>query len=640
MNQTAPRFAVIIGHADDPAMLELCIRHHLNVGAGQVFVSLNRDDAGIPAAFAGDDRVRAAHVASFSAADPFLYFSESVRQVLAWQKPDWVLFTDSDEFWLPQGNSLAEIKGLAETDLVIVERFNTPLLRFPDGAIRIGALADPRNLPLVSAREWLDDAYLAGDTNTPWIMAQDAPKLLVRPELIGRVGSGAHSILASNPNPRWLMPDDLLIIHAPFTTEARFRAKIAAIHETLARFGERFDSRQAWHWRYWLTLDDTALTAEFQRQSFRESAVRALRAQGILATAAEQYGKLRAAADKLRGHSLQEALGRAIGNYVRPDEPVTAPAAPPPSPLEPAAAPPPPNPPAPAIPVAAAPPPPPRAAPLPSAAGAPAPAAPPAAAAGRAAAFTYAPERNIDDPADCYFYHSMTIPEHGEVVGQWDLRGQESVYLGGVALANREVLEIGTASGFIGHWMDAQGAKVTSFDLDENQAWDIVPFSHHNQERMIAGRKNAVRQINNSWWFARKRMKSKARMIYGNVYNLDRHEKTYDLVTVNSVLLHLQNPFQALTQAAARSHNQIVVTDVAQRQFLGTDGQAAPGQLSMHFIPRVRNKGPIDTWWIVPEQLAREFLGILGFQTVELTYHRQRFLPDEDWFMYTLVGTR
>jgi hypothetical protein len=43
---------------------------------------------------------------------------------------------------------------------------------------------------------------------------------------------------------------------------------------------------------------------------------------------------------------------------------------------------------------------------------------------------------------------------------------------------------------------------------------------------------------------------------------------------------------------------------------------------------------------VVSETLAEEFLRILGFRNIQRTYHTQRFMPDQDWHFYTLVGTR
>ena len=39
---------------------------------------------------------------------------------------------------------------------------------------------------------------------------------------------------------------------------------------------------------------------------------------------------------------------------------------------------------------------------------------------------------------DCAFYHSMTIPGHGNVTGEWDLRGREREYLGNIDLTGKE----------------------------------------------------------------------------------------------------------------------------------------------------------------------------------------------------------
>ena len=37
---------------------------------------------------------------------------------------------------------------------------------------------------------------------------------------------------------------------------------------------------------------------------------------------------------------------------------------------------------------------------------------------------------------DCYFYHTMDIPKHGTVIGEWDLRGNEDNYLGKINFKN------------------------------------------------------------------------------------------------------------------------------------------------------------------------------------------------------------
>ena len=587
MTDQTTRFAAVIGHSDTPELLDQCIRHHLGVGVERILVSLNKEAESLTEAFAQDERVRI-FVAAASK-DPFLYFTGALRQLINWCAPEWTIFSDSDEFWLPRGGNLAMLAHLRDKDLFITERFNIPVLRATDGSYRTPDLSVPQKLPLISRREEIEAAYLAGDTQIPWIMGVDAPKLMVRTALVEEIGSGGHSITASNPGLRWHHPDDLLILHAPFTTEARFKTKIAALRNVFANYGDRFHARQAWHWRRWMELDEAGLQAEFRRQSFRETAVPALMQQGVLALPDAQYGKLAALAAGLRGDALQEALGRAIKNYTDPRLAV-APAHPPAEPK-------------------------------------------------KTASTLYAPERQVQSADDCIFYHCMDIPGHGEVLGQWDLRGHESTYLGNVDLRGKRVLEIGPASGALSFWMESQGADVTSFDLDETQDWDIVDCPGYEKGQVVASRQDIIRKINNAWWFTRARLGAKAKVIYGTVYELDKIPLTYDVVTVNSVLLHLRDPYRALAQAAARTHGTLVITDLAAAHFL-PEGSPLLTEPCMHFLPRFSNRGPLDTWWMVPEALTKEIVQLLGFQSLTLTYHRQRFMPDQDWKLYTIIARK
>jgi hypothetical protein len=312
-----PRIAAIIGHADEPGMLEACIAHHLSVGAANVFVSVNRGEPGLDRVIAGDDRVRALPVDAFSSQDAFQYFSHAVREVEGWAAPDWVLFTDSDEFWLPQSGDLRRVANLETADLAVVERYNAFPQRNADGSVAAPDYRTPYRAPMILAREPLQDAYGRNDYRVPWIFGVDAPKLLVRPGLVQSVGPGGHNIVATDPALRWMIPADLVILHAPFTDEARFRRKIAAVRQVLASHAKRFNDRQAWHWRYWLSLDDAALGAEFRRQAIPAAALGVLGRDTVIGSAEELYRELDRSTAALRGDALDEFLERVITNYDR-----------------------------------------------------------------------------------------------------------------------------------------------------------------------------------------------------------------------------------------------------------------------------------------------------------------------------------
>jgi glycosyl transferase family 2 len=289
-DQRRPTFAAVIAHADEPEMLERCIVHHLAIGVDAVFVSLNLDDeesARVAARFAGE-HVRVERVGGY-ARDPFDYFTSAQAAVVAWRAPDWVLFVDSDEFWLPACGHIAGIGELESSDAFSVQRFNVPPVRSRGGTVLAVDVAD-LHLPVVGVRHLMDAAFLADHPETSWISAAIVPKLMVRPRVAATIKLGAHEFTSRIENPRITAPRDLLIVHLPFTTEARFRRKVAAIRAMLAAHGARLRGGEGWHWRRWLTIDDEGrLGAEFDAQLVAEENVAALIASGDLTTPARLF---------------------------------------------------------------------------------------------------------------------------------------------------------------------------------------------------------------------------------------------------------------------------------------------------------------------------------------------------------------
>jgi hypothetical protein len=267
------RFAAVIGHSDDAPLLDACLRHHLGIGIEAVLVVTTRsDDASraVLARFAGDERVRVSTLASADAGSvAFDYFTRAAREVRLWRDPEWLLFVDSDEFWIPERGSIVETRGLDDHDLFAVERFNVPPLYAADGAIGVADLATPARLPMLVGAGDLAEPYESGNARTPIVRGRDrSPKLLARAAFVAGIASGGHAMRALRP-PRTTVARDLLILHAPFTTQVRFERKLRGIRAAWERFGGNFGRGEAWHWRYWMRLtDDAAVAAEFERQAF------------------------------------------------------------------------------------------------------------------------------------------------------------------------------------------------------------------------------------------------------------------------------------------------------------------------------------------------------------------------------------
>ena len=253
----------------------------------------------------------------------------------------------------------------------------------------------------------------------------------------------------------------------------------------------------------------------------------------------------------------------------------------------------------------------------------------------------WAKPRDITNIDDCYFYHTMDLPGHGLVEGEWDLRGKESTYLGKIDVEGKRVLEIGTASGHLCFWMEKMGTEVVAYDLSEEQEWDIVPYSGLNLGQYTADRKNHIRKLNNGFWFAHKAFNSKAKVRYGTAYEIPNDIGQFDVCTFGAILLHARDPFLALQKATGLVKETVVVTDLLPPLSSRMLSILNPFASSRHarFLPNSSKREPYDSWWNLSPKLVAEFLQILGFPNIHTTYHRQKHLHKQVK-LYTVVAQK
>ncbi len=251
----------------------------------------------------------------------------------------------------------------------------------------------------------------------------------------------------------------------------------------------------------------------------------------------------------------------------------------------------------------------------------------------------YAAPRVVTDLRDCAFYHSMHIPGYGEIKGDWDLRGFEHRYLGGVDFRGKRVLEMGTASGFFCFYMEGRGAEVVSFDLSEEYNWDVVPFAGFDQERILAARREEIRKLNNGYWLGHRAHGSRARVVYGNIYDLPMEIGPVDIATFGSILPHLQNPFLALQKALSLTRETVIVSETVWNRYLINHllSHFTPPQAT--FVPRFRTLQNWDTWWYLPPPVVKNYLGVLGFRRTTVRYFFNRY-RGRRLLGYALVGKR
>jgi O-methyltransferase len=242
----------------------------------------------------------------------------------------------------------------------------------------------------------------------------------------------------------------------------------------------------------------------------------------------------------------------------------------------------------------------------------------------------FAAPLKVHDLADCYFYHTMELPGHGVIQGgDWDLRGGVDDYLGKVDFAGQRVLEIGPASGFLTFEMEERGAEVVSVEVPADHGWDCVPYPAKRLEEVIGPSRIIMQQLKNSYWFSHAAMQSKARVYYGDVYNLPGALGQFDIAVMAAVLLHCRDPLRIVEQCGKLART-LIITDMFHPDL--------EGEPVCRFAPTTENF-LWYTWWHFSTQFFTQFLNVMGFTTSEILRHQQHH-RGRPYTLFTAVGRR
>ena len=183
--------------------------------------------------------------------------------------------------------------------------------------------------------------------------------------------------------------------------------------------------------------------------------------------------------------------------------------------------------------------------------------------------------------------------------------------------------------------MEKQGGTVVSFDLDKNAEWDIVPFAKWEDLQSTATAWKAhIEKIDNAYWLAHRLLKSKAQMVNGNVYSIPKEIGAVDIAVYGSILLHLRDPFLALQSGLRLVKNTVIIAEPLHGQ------QQKTTEPFLRLLPIAIEVEPKMTWWdIRPEWVVRA-RGILGFEDVQVWYHTQKNMSQDNAELYTALGKR
>ena len=264
---TLPIVAAVIGVCDEHELIARCIAHLEAQGVAPVVVDNGSTDGTreILRGLKQQGRIALLETAGDPRHDGD-YFRRGIALAKELFRPDWILIQDADEFWISHSGDLRQALFSVSGDAVTVERFNASpgedLRRFACGEAAIGDLA------LFVAPLVLNAVLMQGDPALTWITAQPVAKVAVRASVLADVTAGGHAGVDASGMPlATIARPDLLVVHVPFLSFARFRRKIENARRAVERDGSFFPGAIAWHWKRWIALDDEGnLDVEFERQ--------------------------------------------------------------------------------------------------------------------------------------------------------------------------------------------------------------------------------------------------------------------------------------------------------------------------------------------------------------------------------------
>ena len=148
-------------------------------------------------------------------------------------------------------------------------------------------------------------------------------------------------------------------------------------------------------------------------------------------------------------------------------------------------------------------------------------------------------------------------------------------------------------------------------------------------EEVFGPRRIVTERLKNSYWFSHAAQQSKAKVYYGDVYNLPSSLGEFDIAVMGAVLLHCRVPLRIVEQCAEKARC-LIITDMFHPDLEGTPIcrlAPTPQNLLWH------------TWWHFSTQFFTQFLAVMGLTTTQLSTHQQ-YHRGRAHTLFTIVGRR
>jgi tRNA (mo5U34)-methyltransferase len=206
------------------------------------------------------------------------------------------------------------------------------------------------------------------------------------------------------------------------------------------------------------------------------------------------------------------------------------------------------------------------------------------------------------------WYHTIELGDGRVTSGRFDHRPVLDRYAIPASLRGMTALDIGTAEGFFAFEMERRGAeRVVATDVADPSDWDWLP------QAGTRGWTDGVRAGHvERFEYARELLDSRVEHQLRTVYELSPETVgTFDLVFCGSLLLHLQDPFRALSAIRSVTSGTAIVETAIDPQ-LEHDYPDHP-RLRFGALEHEREPGDSVTYWWFTTRALEDMLAYAGF---------------------------
>jgi len=217
-----------------------------------------------------------------------------------------------------------------------------------------------------------------------------------------------------------------------------------------------------------------------------------------------------------------------------------------------------------------------------------------------------------DDPRLAGWYHTIELGKDRVSKGKFDHRSVVHRYGLPESLKGKTVLDVGTGDGFWAFEMERRGAdRVVAVDVPSMGDCDWLP-------RMRARLGEAIHwdPWPTNFRIAHAMRRSKVEYRFCNVYDLSPYTVgKFDIVFCGSLLVHLQNPLQALLAIRSVTREMAVIETVSDPTF---DDRPEDPLLSFGYPGGVEKEpGEGNSYWLMSSAALEKMLAYADFDSTQ-----------------------